>query len=136
MSLFFRKTSDQDQTFVLFTKWLDCILKKDLHKDIKTFNFNIYEGTKNTYDIELIGSDEYFEEDYDWACSDYFTTNNNLFFIKRKENIINWEDGLKYVIELVKRYLINGKYANILKDTLAVSVGFVNGDLEIVYSNN
>lgn len=110
--------------------------KKDLPNNIKAFNFNIYEATKNTYDIELNGSDEYIKDDDDWACSDYFTTNDNLLLIKREESIINWENGLKYVKELVKRYLNNGKYAKILKDTLAVTVGFIDGDLEIVYSNN
>ena len=115
MSLFFHKTSNQDQTFTLFSKWLDSILKKALPNDIKAFNFNIYEGTKNTYDIELIGSNEYIEDDYDWACSDYFTTNDNLLFIKKEESIINWEDGLKYFKELVRRYLNSGKYAKILK---------------------
>lgn len=28
MSIFFRKTCNKDQTFILFSKWLDSILKK------------------------------------------------------------------------------------------------------------
>ena len=36
-------------------------------------------------------------------------------------------------IDLVNEYLSSGKYANKLKRYLAVGIGFVDGDLHILY---
>jgi len=118
--------------FSLFSIWLDNILEQDMPNGIKAFNFNIYEGSEGTYDIELIGSNEYTEDDDDWACSDYFTTTNNMFFIKRTLNLIKSENGLKYIKDLIEKYLNNGKYAYLLKSVSTITVGFVDGDLTII----
>lgn len=41
--------------------------------------------------------------------------------------------GLLTCIDLIKQYLEQGKYAFILKQSNAVTAGFVDGDLEVVY---
>lgn len=58
---------------------------------------------------------------------------------KEKHEIFNtwkqegsWEEIETAVIEWVKRYLISGKYAQVLKDFQGIAVGFVDGTLNLV----
>lgn len=115
-----------------FTEWLEKYLKS-FSKEIIAVNFNLYEGENNTYDIQLIGSDEFDESDSDWACSEIFSTEEDIFYIERTQEIARWEDGLEFITNLVKKYLEEGEYAYKLKGTKAVSIGFVDGDLKILY---
>lgn len=117
----------------LFSNWLNQVLEQDIPKGIKASNFNLYEGEEETYDIQLIGSDEFDEDDSDWACTDYFTSGEDICYIKRTEEIEDWEQGLNYIMMLVKRYLEEGEKANILKRANAIGIGFVDGDIDILY---
>ena len=54
------------ENFTILSNWLNEVLEKNIPTGIKAFNFNLYEGSEDTYDIELIGSDEFDEEDPDW----------------------------------------------------------------------
>lgn len=119
--------------FRLFSKWLNQVLEQDIPKGIKAFNFNLYEGEEDTYDIQLIGSDEFDEDDSDWACTEYFTSGENICYIKRTNKIEHWEQGLRYITKLVECYLQEGKNADILKNVSAIAIGFVDGDLDILY---
>ncbi|SDN93119.1 hypothetical protein [Bacillus sp. OK048] len=119
--------------FRLFSNWLNLVLEQEIPKGIKAFNFNLYEGEKDTFDIQLIGSDEFDEDDSDWACTEYFTSEEDICYIKRTDEIEHWEQGLSYITKLVKRYLQEGEYANILKNVTAIGIGFVDGDIEILY---
>ncbi len=127
------KKGQKDNNYTLFSNWLDDVLEQDLPEGIIAFNFNLYEGSKGTYDIQLIGADEFEEEDSDWACTDYYTTGENICYIKREKEIESWEKGLNYIKELVMQYLSEGKRSHILKNSSAVGIGFVDGDLEIIY---
>jgi len=81
----------------------------------------------------MIGSDKFDEDDSDWACNEIFTTREDIFYFQRTSDIAEWEEGLKYVISMVKKYLQTGNYSNILKTYKAIGVGFVDGDIEIIY---
>jgi hypothetical protein len=119
--------------FKLFSNWVNQVLEQDVPKGIKAFNFNLYEGEEKTYDIQLIGSDEFYEDDSDWACTDYFTSGEQICYIKRTEEIEGWEQGLSYITMLVKRYLDEGENAQILKKSPVIGIGFVDGDIDILY---
>ena len=119
--------------FTLFSKWLNQVLEKDIPNGIKAFNFNLYEGSEDTYDVELIGSDEFDENDPDWACSNYFTSGENFLYLKRTPEIQHWEDGLNYITLLIKRYLEEGENVNILKSGSAIGIGFVDGDIDSIF---
>jgi hypothetical protein len=121
------------ENYKLFSNWLNQILEQGIPKGIKAFNFNLYEGSEDTYDIQLIGSDEFDEDDSDWACTDYFTSGEDICYIKRTEDIQHWEQGLNYITMLVERYLKEGEYANILKSALAIGIGFADGDIDILF---
>lgn len=115
-----------------FSKWLEGNLEQ-LPSDVVAVNFNLYEGADQTYDIQLIGTDTFNEEDEDWACEEIFTTGENVFLLPKTNSIENWEDGLSFIRKMVEKYLENGKYANILKGLQAVGIGFVDGDIELLY---
>jgi hypothetical protein len=119
--------------YKLFSNWLNKILEQDIPNGIKAFNFNLYEGSEDTYDIQLIGSDEFDEDDLDWACTNYFSSEENFCYIKKTDNIEHWEKGLNYITKLVEHYLNEGECANILKNASAIGIGFVDGDIDILF---
>lgn len=116
-----------------FFKWLDNYLEQ-LPSDVVAVNFNLYEGSNQTYDIQLIGTDKFYETDDDWACEEIFTTGEDIFFIQRTEDIEYWEDGLSFITKMIKKYFENGKYVYVLQGLQAVGVGFVDGDIELLYN--
>ena len=126
-------TNEQTDNFKLFSNWLNKTLEQKLPNGIIAFNFNLYEGAKETYDIQLIGSNEFDEDDSDWVCTDYFTTGEDICYIPRTEDIKPWEKGLDYITSMVNKYLDEGKNANILKGVSAIGIGFVDGDIDIIY---
>ncbi|MDT8716232.1 hypothetical protein IAI10_06150 [Clostridium sp. 19966] len=126
-------TNESLDDFKLLSVWINRVLEQELPKGIKAFNFNIYEGEEETYDIQLIGSDNWDKESSDWACTDYFTTGEDICYIEKNNDIDDWELGLNYVIEMITRYLEEGKNSYILKSVYAIGVGFVDGDINIIY---
>ena len=117
-----------------FSIWLDKYLEGPLPKEVTAINFNLYEGANDdTYAIQMIGSDEFDEDDEDWACSEVFSTEEDIFFIPKIKEIEDWEAGLCFIKQIVEKYLIEGKYADRLKSYTAVGIGFVDGDLEVLH---
>ena len=116
-----------------FVHWVDSIMEEDIPHIAEAVNFNIYEGSENTYDIELIAASEYDESDEDWVCDEVFTTRDNLFYIPRTSEIAEWKKGRDFVCALIKHYLDIGKNKDKLKSYRAVCAGFVDGNIEIVY---
>lgn len=116
-----------------FSGWLNKQLSRELPDNVVAINFNLYEGLKNVYEIELVGCDSFDKENSDWACDEVFTTREDLFLISRTEEIAHWEQGLSFISTLIEKYLRVGEYASKLKSFRAVSIGFVDGDLDILY---
>ncbi|MBE5820587.1 MAG: hypothetical protein E7310_07270 [Clostridiales bacterium] len=115
-----------------FNEWLNDILKNDLPKGIKAINFNLYEDSNNKWSIELIGSSVFDENNDDWACNEVFTTRDNPFILVKESD---WKAIEIIFKNLVEEYLKYGKYANKLKKYTAIGIGFVDGDLSILYKN-
>ncbi len=112
-----------------FAKWLDRILAEGL-PEAAAINFNLYEDHDNHWSIQLIAAERYDEEDSDWACEEVFTTGEDLF---TWQEACEWEKVLCTGKELVMQYLNEGQFSELLKSFQAVAVGFVDGDLEILY---
>ena len=123
----FKKVKNQNKKF---KKWLDNILKTKLPAGVIAINFNLYEDGDNKWSIELIGASSFDEENEQWACDEIFTTRDNPFvFIEESD----WKIIEIIYTNLINEYLENGKYSNILKQYTAIGIGFVDGDLNIVY---
>ncbi|MBQ9746896.1 MAG: hypothetical protein IJW21_08760 [Clostridia bacterium] len=113
-----------------FEAWLDAALEADLPDDIAAFNFNLYEDGEYLWSIELIGASRFDAEDPDWACDEVFTNREEPLSWSAETD---WENVLETMTQYVEKYLIEGKYADLLKDSEAVGIGFVDGDIIIVY---
>ena len=94
---------------------------------------NSYNGLGFSYGIQLAGFDKFDESDKDWACSWTFTTGEDICHIPRVYEIMEWEQGLSFITSLVKKYLIEGAYANKLKNFVAIGIGFVDGEIELIH---
>lgn len=110
----------------IFSKWLDKLLANRLPNKINAFNFNIYEGEQEgEYQMQLIGAEDYDPDDDDWACDEIFSSGEDLFVYSATDT----EDAQKIAFDLVRLYLKQGRFANKLKRRVAVTIGFVDGDL-------
>jgi len=121
------------EIFLAFSDWLNGYLAQGLPAGIVALHFNLYEGTEQTYNIELVGCGKFDANNEDWVCNELFTTRDNLFCIPRVGDIHQWEQGLLFATNLVKTYLNEGSYADTLKSYRVVGIGFVDGDIEIVF---
>ena len=128
-----KQNNDNMNVYVTFSNWIDKHLSNDLPNSVVAINFNLYEGSEETYDVQIIGSDSFDEDNDDWACGEIYTTGEDVFFVPRTKHIAEWEEGLSFITALVEKYLREGKYANKLKNYEAVGIGFVDGDITILH---
>ena len=112
-----------------FAKWLDGFMDHGF-EEVVALNFNLYEDGDAKWSVELVGTASFDEDDDDWACDEVFS--NRETPLVWEENA-DWETILSKVQEFIRRYLEHGEYSDIMKENQAVAVGFVDGDLEIVY---
>jgi hypothetical protein len=116
-----------------FDYWLDSVLRKKLPSGTVAVNFNLYDNVDDEWSVELVATDEFDEEDEDWACSEVFTTRGNPFGIKHDGT---WEDVQKIFEYNVSNYLKNGKFAHKLRNYQAVGIGFVDRNITILYKKD
>ena len=113
-----------------FFGWLDAVLAGGLPAGIKAINFNLYDDGGGKWSVELVGTSAFDESSSDWACHEVYTT-RDMPFVLMKES--DWKTVESLFVSLLKKYLDGGKYASALKKYRAVGVGFVDGDLHILY---
>ena len=124
--------------FHVISEWLDDVLEgiwdTGIPKEVIAFGFNLYDDGED-WSMELIGASEFDMDDEDWLCNEVtdFDTRDNPFRWCKKAG---WEEILNEVTCLLKRYLESGKYADVLKEKSGVGVGFVDGNINILYSRN
>ena len=113
-----------------FEEWLDFVLGMPLPDDIAAVNFNLYEQEGNIWSIEFAGTEGFDPQDADWACEEGFVTREAPF---SWEEEADWEQILTEMSERLQIYLENGRYAEKLKAYAGVGIGFVDGDINILY---
>ena len=104
-------------------------------ENTKAYNFNLYEEEDETYGIQLIASDRFYENDGgEWACSEIYSSEEDIFYIDHSdEKNADRQRGMEFICSLINEYLKNGKYSDKLKNSKAVGAGFVDGDIEILF---
>ena len=132
--MFFGKKKKENKieefNYVGFTTWLNKVLQSPLPENTKAINFNLYEEAQpNTFGIQFVATSSFELNNDDWACDEIFSSNGNMFFFA---NSNGWEHALKEVEENVKAYL-ETEDSSILKKCDGIGLGFVDGDLIIVY---
>lgn len=123
--------------FKKISEWLDEVLENALETGISNeviaFGFNLYDDGDYNWSMELIGTSEFDVNDEDWLCSEVtdFDTRDEPFQWCQKAE---WNEILSDITWILKEYLNSGKYAGVLKEKSGIGVGFVDGDVEILYT--
>ena len=115
-----------------FETWIEGVMETEFPKEVVAINFNIYDDSDGKWSLEFVGTATFDEEDSDWATDELIATRTHPFVFY---NDSSWEEIEKYCIYLLKQYLQNGKYADKLKTFMAIGVGFVDGDITILYKS-
>ncbi|MDR2198437.1 MAG: hypothetical protein LBR53_03080 [Deltaproteobacteria bacterium] len=120
-----------------FTAWADAALKDGLPPETVALCFNLYEeADSDDFSVQLILSDRYDPDCDDWATEEIFTTGENLYYIPRNNDEVDWDEALELAIRLAESYLEKSSLSFQLNKLRAVAVGFVDGVLEKVYEND
>ena len=116
--------------YEVFEKWLDATLEQKLPENLLAFNFNIYDDGDNCWSVELVGCDRFDESDPDWACEEIFDNRDEPFAWEEEAETDHIFAGAK---QMVLKYLEDGAHADVLKAAQGVGIGFVDGDIELLY---
>ena len=114
------------------SEWIDGVLSDGVPDEAVAFCFNLYENDEYYWSMDLIGAGRFDPDDQDWACDEVtdFNSRESLFTFQAE---CEWDEALQTMIDILKKYLNDGKYADLLKSREGVGVGFVDGDIEIIY---
>jgi len=120
-----------------FASWLSKALSDEVNPEVSAFSFNLYEvadeaGVK--FGIELIGASTFDLNDPDWACDEVWEPKQRQLLIPIAYSGETWTDCLTKLKDLVIRSLAAPQdYAEQLKRVAGIGIGFVDGDLEIIW---
>lgn len=113
--------------------WLDDVLKQDISDEVEAFCFNLYDDGDNNWSMELVGTERFDENDADWPCDEVtdFGTREGLIAWNKASK---WDVVFEEMSAILKQYLESGAYAGVLKSKAGIGIGFVDGDVEILFS--
>lgn len=113
-----------------FEKWINSLLS-DIPDSAIAFNLNLYEtDSQEIFEAQLVGCDQYDVYDEDWACNTIYSSGENIYEFTAQD----WEDGLNKMIDEFKKYLSVSDADNKIKKAEYITVGFIDGNLEPVFS--
>lgn len=126
------ESTQQESLFTIISKWVSELIEGEtLPEDIVALNFGLYETPKG-YCIYLVGSEEYDEEDEDWACNNDYEPEENGFMEMLMDGEVDWEFLLEGVKDSLKWLLENNEdFKNWVGDR-HVATGFDDGDLILI----
>ena len=122
-----------------FNAWLyNALTASPIPSEVKAYCFNLnspsgYEE-EGIFGIELIGSPEYIPDDEDLACEEIWEPLERDLLIPLLYSTTNWEICLKKMHHLIELFLLSDNDASILlKQRDAVAIGFVDGNLDMIW---
>lgn len=119
-----------------FESWLESVLVLPVPATVVAFSFNLFEleSGESKYGIELIGADKFDPDDADWACADAWEANPRSISIPSEFANGGWEKCLRGAKQLLADTLDESSAAaSKLKESRAVAIGFIDGDLELIW---
>lgn len=133
MFLFWRKQPKDDPVYKNLAKWLDDALSQNIPENVEAFCFNLYDDGENGWSMELVGTQRFDTEDADWPCDEVtaFGTRKKPYVWQQNAE---WNTVQEEMTSLIKKYLAMGKHAKILTNRKGVGIGFVDGDITLLYS--
>ncbi len=127
----------QIEIYEHFAAWLDNLLENnEMPKNTAAFNFNLYEESveDHIYGVQLIASEHFDKDDPDWPCDEVWSSEEDIFCVDTSdEEDTGWKHALALISEMCSEYLENGKHKDILLDSQGVGIGFVDGDIDLIY---
>ncbi len=122
-----------------FTSWLNKSLAQNVPDSVKAFCFNLYESAfvdEAKFGVELIGAGKFDRDDPDWPCYEVWEPETRGINIPISYSGDEWELCLQRIKTLVLKQLeTETSTIRKLKSTRAVGIGFVDGDLEIIWKS-
>ena len=120
--------------YIKFESWLDNLICDKNFSEVKAFNFNLYEeyteDDAEIFTVQLIGSPLYEKDNPDWACNAIYSSCDNVYVV---EDCSDWEKCIEKFNKIIREYLLKSQYAKVFQEKIALTFGFVDGDLEIVF---
>jgi hypothetical protein len=120
-----------------FAAWLNDGLAGDTPDNVKAFSFNLYEpaGIPDVkFGVEIVGAGSFDAEDPDWPCDEVWEPQPRGIPIPVAYSGDTWEECLQRIRTLVVQTL-GGQSPAVqqLKSSQGVGIGFVDGDLEVIW---
>jgi hypothetical protein len=113
-----------------FAAWADSIMDEAPKDGVAAYAFNLAEP----WSIELVGCGSFDEDDPDWACDEVYRPEVDGFPLPEDQFGTTWEQVLATAREMVVSYLGGSSFgASRLRAAKAVGIGFVDGDMDIVW---
>lgn len=122
-----------------FQIWLDEALKNSIPKTVRAFAFNLFEvpvsgKTSNRFAVELIGASHFSQADTDWPCTEVFEFTPRSLEIPNSFSGSTWQECLDVMTRLTVDYIgSNSAGSAKVRAVDGVGIGFVDGDLRILY---
>ncbi len=120
-----------------FRQWLQTGLDTDIPEHVRAYSFNLFElafedGVK--FGVELIGASAFDPDDSDWACEEVWEPAQRQLLIPIEYSGDTWQVCLERMRDMVAKFLeSDSAAARKLKSKAGVGMGFVDGDLEIIW---
>lgn len=118
-----------------FKAWLTSSTSAGVPASVRAFSFNLYELQKDgsAFGVELIGSSDFDTEGSDWACDEVWAATPRMLAIPVAFSSHSWEACLEAMKRMVIAAVDENNTCKVLKTREGIAVGFVDGDLELVW---
>ncbi|VVE53118.1 hypothetical protein PAQ31011_04845 [Pandoraea aquatica] len=120
-----------------FSQWLRRALERGVPMSVRAFAFNLFELTNidnAKFGVEIVGAGKFDQTDSDWACNEVWEPIDRVLRIPIIFSGDAWDDCLLAIRSLLRTLLeIDDDMTRVLKSREGVGIGFVDGDLHIVW---
>ena len=117
--------------------WMEEALSGDIPEEVCAFSFNLFQPARVEnvkFGIQLVGCDKFDEKDDYWPCNEIWEPKNRNLYIPIKISGESWEDCQDVMLRELKEILnMDYKFNTVLKSKLGIGLGFVDGDLFIIF---
>jgi len=122
-----------------FTSYLNDAFRDFSTSEIQGFCFNLFEPAGNKrikFGLEIIGSSQFDFDDKNWPCEECWEPEQRQLMIPVSWSGEEWEECLLKVKNLIINRLNSKSYfVKDLKSAQGIGVGFVDGELEVLWKN-
>lgn len=119
-----------------FEDWLSKSMSQGIPAEVVSYSFNLFEYSSGNYGIEVIGASEFDPDNRDWACEEIWEPDPRMLDIPADFCCSEWETCLRDVRSLLLSVLEKPTPAVArLKNSQGIGIGFVDGDMEIIWQH-